>query len=509
MKFGLLAWLLLSLAGLGAQIAEELTELDQPAAAESAWEEIYRYLRQQPLAIEARAKAAPSLSQFQASAAYRVAKAELLLHYNYRQKDHVSSGSFLLSTRSNSWDTAIGSYRFRFGRGLVSGSASRSAADSLFSLLEPLSPQNFSPQGAALVYKYRALRATCFGSLQDREAKIDAGGRIFSLPKTRSGALSTAQESIFGMAAGVALPRIQAGTLAYWRGYDRDFAETGSSRSLWAGSVYAAWQHGNLRLDGEAALAGGDPSAFLGLGYRLGDFVQSLSYAHNGPKNQLPYSLTPALLSSAAARDELNYELSLGLPFHTSLKLRYTLNSGPGFSGSQLSRFSGSLGYSHQGNILKLLVHSYDREIISLVDSSYVAADPRNLRLQLQGRYHFMNHFTQNLEFSYTLTDRSDYSQNTYRVHLGFAYRRDHLELGLAFQAWQSSRDLWQADELDPYSFELLGAEDRLLVADLAWRSGPWRLSLSGRQSLLQISSHQLWLRCGWTWPGRAGSETA
>ncbi len=503
MKPGVVAWLFLSLSCLAAQIPEELTELDYAAQSEAAWEQIYQELRAQPLSIEARTTLAPANYQFQTSASYRIAQAELLLHFSHRQPDGLSAGSFRLAASSPRWNIALGSYRFRFGRGLVSGSASRTQPDSLFSLLEPLSPRNYSPLGAVLVLKHRALRATVFGSVQEREARIDADGKIQSLPKTRSGGLTTTREDILGLAAGVALPRVQAGGLLYWRQYDRDFAESGTSRALWAGSLYAAFIHNNLRLDGEAVLAEGISSALLACSYKLKNFSQSLSYARNGLPDRLPYALAPGVLSPAASRDEFNGDLSLGLPLHTSLKLRYTLSSGSGFSGGALSRFTGSLGYSDQGSHLKLLFHNYDREIISLVDSTYVSSDPRNWRFQLSGQIPFLTSFYQRLDFSYTLQDKSDYSRNTYRISFGFGYEHKGWKLGLDYLAWQSAEELWLVDELDPWVLVPESAEDKLLAAGLAWRSGPWRLDIQGRKSLLDRDAYRLGLRFGWSWSGR------
>ena len=214
------------------------------------------------------------------------------------------------------------------------------------------------------------------------------------------------------------------------------------------------------------------------------------------------------MLSPSASRDEFNGDLSFGLPLHTNLKLRFTLNSGSGFSGGALSRFTGSAGYSHRGNNLKLLFHNYDREIISLVDSNYVSSEPRNWRFQLNGQFRFLNNFYQRLVFSYTLQDKTDASRNTYRVRYGFFWSQGAWKLGLDYLAWQSSEEIWEVDELDPYNLVAEMAEDKLLVADLAWKSGPWRLGLQGRLSFLDQDSCRLWLRCGWSWPGRSADPS-
>lgn len=507
MKSGLVACLLFSLACLAAQIPEELTELDYAAQAEAAWEQIYQELRGQPFSIDARATLAPANTQFQASAACRIDRAELLLNYNHRLHDALSAGSFRLHASSPRWDLVLGSYRFSFGRGLVSGSNSRAQPDSLFSLPNPLSPRNFSPQGAVLTHRYRFLRGAVFASVQYREAKTDTEGQIRSLPKTRSGGITATREDILGLAAGVALPRLRAGGLLYWRQYDRDFAETGTNRSLWAASLYAAFTHNNLRLDGEAALAEGIPSALLTCSYKLKDFSQSISYGRNGLKDRLPYALSPGVLSTAASRDEINGDLSLGLPLQVTLKLRYTISGSSGFDGGALSRFTGSLGYSDRGSHLKLLFHNYDREIISLVDSNYVSSEPRNWRIQLSGQLRFQTNFYQRLDFSYTLQDKFHFSRNTHRVRFGFAWEHKDWELGLDYLAWQSAEEIWLMDELDPYTLLPESAEDKLLVADLAWRRGSWRLGFQGRKSFLYEDSYRLWLRWGWSWPGRAADS--
>lgn len=359
-----------------------------------------------------------------------------------------------------------------------------------------------------MTLRYKAMRAAVFGSAQKRETRIDAQGRIPSLPKTRFGYLSATQENVMGAAAGLVLPKFQIGALSYWQQYDKDFSDSLLTRSLWGTSVYSGLDFRNMALDGEAALISGVPSALLTFRYKVKNFEQSVSYARNGEAGQLPYALSPGVLSKAGGRDELNFDLGLGLPLKTKLRLRYTLNSGSGFADETLSRFAGLLSYGEHGNSMRLQFHSYDREIISLVDSTYIAADPRNYRFQLSGKYQFMKHFHQHLDFTYTLKDQSDYSQNTYRINFGFGYAHKGLELGLAYLAWQSSRDFWLADDLDPYSYDLYGAEDKLLVADIAWRGGPWRVSVQAQKSLLEKGSHRLWLRCFWSRPRAKADST-
>lgn len=485
MKYLALGCLILAVTAIGAQALEELPELDGPAQAEELWDSIYQELREQPLSLEGRTLLTPDNSQIQTIARFQLHQAELLALYNYKFSDSVNSGSFRLGLTSPEWEAALGGYRFRFGRGIVSGSASRAQPDSLFSLLEPLSPRNYGPLGAALTFRHRSIRAAVFASKQNREARIDAGGNILSLGKTRTGRLSTAQESILGATAGIMLPRVQAGALCYWRQYDRDFAAAGISRSLWAGSVFAMANWKKLSLDAEIALAKGTPSALLTFRYKVKNFDQSISYARNSQEKLLPYALTPAVLSPASGRDELSSDLVLGLPLKTTLKLRYTLNSGSGFSGGVLSRFMGSLGYNEKDEAFKLVIHSYDREIITLADSNYVATDPRNYRLQLTGRYRVLPRIRQYFDFSYSLKDRAQYSQNSYRVSFGMQYRHKALTLDLGYLTWQNLNGFWQNDELDPYSSSLCAAEDKLLALDIAWRGGHWKLSLQGQKSLL------------------------
>ncbi len=503
-KTAALACLLLSLISLTAQTPEELAELDAPAQAESAWNHLFQELREQPLALETRVLLAPDNLQLQATTHCQLPQAELLALYHHRFSISSGAASFRLKTSSPRWESVLGSYRFRFGRGLVSGSASRASPDSLYSLLDPLSPQNYSPQGAALSFRHGALRAAIIGSTQAREARVNSANQLLSLAKTRSTSLSTSQESVCGVAAGLELKKFRAGALLYWRHYDLAFADAGIGSSIWAGSVFGAIEYKNMTLDAEAALAGGEPNALVTWRYKVKNFDQSLSYGRNGIKSLLPYALSPGVLSSASGRDELNYNLNLSLPFKTNLRLRYTLNSGSGFSGGALSRLMGSLGYINQGRSLKLVFHSYDREIITLVDSTYVATDPRNHRFQLEAKFQILPRLWQQLELGYTMKDQADYTQNTYRIRFDLACKLESWDLGLGYLAWQSPHEFWQAEELDPWSYDLYGASDRLLTLDLSWRSGAWGVSLEGRKSLGGRGSDRVWLRLFWGW--REGS---
>ncbi len=496
MKYLALVWLCVCLTPVFAQIPEELPELEIPAQAEEAWASLFSELREQPLALAARSDLFSKNPQIHLNSCWQLPRAELLALYNRDLNKNLDAFSFRLGIGSANWDAVLGNYRLRFGRGLVSGSSSRAQPDSLFSFLDPLSPRNYGLQGAAAAYRHKALRATVFASMQNREAKLDAQGNIRSIQKSRGEEFSTANESILAAAAGISIPRLQAGILCQRLEYDREFVSSELDKTHWTTSVYGSFKIKKIHLDAESVLLDENPAALLNFSYKTGGFEQSISYARNGLQNRLPFALTPALLSKNTDSNEWNFDWAIPLPLKSRLKLRYAINNDAG--GSPLSRFIGSLSHSHGGRQFGFLFQSYDSEIISRIDSSYVASEPRNHRFRLWGRYPLVGTLQQNFDFVYALQDRQNYSRNSHRAKLGFAYTKKDWKLALEYLSWQNLHQSWQSDEFDPWLQSLCAAEDRVLNLDLAWKRGAWKLSAQGTVSFLDAKNRCLSLRCTW-----------
>lgn len=496
MKYLALAWLCLCLTPVFAQISEELPELEIPAQAEEAWEQLFCELREQPLSLAGRADLFSKNPQIHLNGRWQLPRAELLALYNRDLNKDLDAFSFRLAVGSNHWDAVLGNYRLRFGRGLALGTSSRSMPDSLFSFQNPLSPRNYGLLGAGAAYRHKALRATVFASMQSREAKLDAEGRIRSIQKSRGEEFSSTTESILGAAAGISLPSVNAGILCQRLEYDREFANPEMSRTHWMASAYAGLKLKRIRLDAETLLQDTHPAAFLNFNYKAAGFEQNISYARNGLQNRLLHALTPALLSKTTDSNEWNFDWAFALPLKSSLKLRYAINNDAG--GSPLSRFIGSLTHSHKQRKFGFLFQSYDSEIITRIDSSYVSSEPRNHRFRLWGRYPLAGALEQNFDFVYGVQDKKNHSQNSFRAKLGFAYVEKDWKLTLEYLSWQNLHESWQSDEFDPWLQSLCASEDRVLSLDLAWGRGAWKLAVKGTASFLDVKNRGISLRATW-----------
>lgn len=486
MKYLSMVWLCLCLTPVFAQISEELPELDIPAQAEEAWDLLFSELREQPLALSGRTDFFSKNPQIHLNGRWQLPRAELLALYNRDLNKNRDAISFRLAVGSSNWDAVLGNYRLRFGRGLALGTSSRSRPDSLFSFLDPLSPRNYGLLGAAASHRHKALRATVFASMQSREAKLDAQGRISSILKSRGDGFSSTTESILGAAAGISLPAVNAGILCQRLDYDREFANPEMNRTHWTASAYAGIILKKIHLDAEAILLEKHPAALLNFAYKASGFEQNISYARNGLQNRQPHALSPALLSKSTGSHEWNFDWAFSLPLKNSLKLRYAINNDAG--GSPLSRFIGSLTHSHKQRKFGFLFQSYDSEIITRIDSSYVTSEPRNQRFRLWGRYPLARALQQNFDFTYAVKDRKNYSQNSFRAKLGLAYVQNNWKLALEYLSWQNLHESWQSDEFDPWLQSLCASEDRVLSLDLAWGCGAWKLAMQGTASFLDLT---------------------
>lgn len=500
MKRCLLA-LLLACCGiaLNAQAEYELIELDTLNLSLQAWQAQLDALREleQPLGLDSRLRISQNSAWWENIALYQLRSEALLLRYRHDLK--TGTGHFLFNTslRNANLEAMLGIWRFRFGRGIALGNGSRAAPDSLFSLQLPSSALNYAPTGTAMTLTFRNLRGGLFASFQNREARLQEG-LIRSLPKTRTGLLGTTRENWLGGALGWQNKHAGLALLACYQSYDREFVQPKLDSRLLFGSFYGWLRQGAHLLDAELCLAGAYLSSLATWQYSKGGFRQTVSHALAGIQHQLPYSTSPAALVQSDRRRELSYELRAPLPLKgASAQLRYSLNHGPSFSAGQLSRLIAAFEYSRRGNLLRASYQGFDREIIALADSGYSAREPRNHRLAVAGRYWFLPLAYQQVEFSYHLEDKRDYSQNSYRASSTWGWKLPKLTLKAGFVTWQSPRSFLAYDELEPQNYSLCANDDTQVFASASGRIKDCRLSCTGRLSLLHPQKYSLLANLG------------
>lgn len=492
--FLVLLWSVFSFA----QTASDLVELETDALSATAWQDFYRGLdaSTRPLALDGRFYFSDASQYSLHSVFCDIGNAEALFNQRRDWKKGNDYSNFRLGVRSSGMEAVIGSYRFRFGRGLILGSGSRAASDSLFGFREPLSPLSYTPLSAGVKLGRGNWRAAVFASGQKREARL-SGGLISSLPASRSGQLSSTRENLFGTALGYQAKHWRAGALLYRQNYDKDFTDSALEREIWSGGLCGAFEKGGHSWDAELALVQRDLACLIDWNYRFRSFEQTVSYAHNAQPKQLPYDVSAAVLDKDVGRSELEYGLKVTLPWKTVLQLRYGLNSGSSFTGGTLSRLLAALGYSEKGNYARLSFYGFDSEVIAQADSSYVVSDPRNFRVLFNARYRFRPRFYQQLDCQYSLTDKKDYTKNTYRFSLAFGYQKAGLDLKAGFLSWQSPLTFLAEDADNPEYYSVYGSDDNALFASAAQKFKRWHYSLSAQESLLRSRDFRIFLRLG------------
>ncbi len=493
----LLTFLLLCCLTAGtAQTGEELVELDTENLALSAWQDLYQQLEEfkAPLKQDFRLRLSEGNDYLLSTSWYR--RPEQMLLLNLRQ-DLVQGGTqanFHLQTSSPSTSLMLGSLRCRFGRGLLLGNGSRSLPEKVFSFSLPNSPTLFTPWGGAVQHRYNALHTMLLASSQSRDAGLKDGA-ISSLPKYRTDSIGSVHENIFAAALGYDTPTLKVGGMAYYQDYDRPFSSADLVSELWAFSGMASLRFERQRLDAEVAVVDGHWQHLISWSYNHKSLRHTISHAINPPQNQLPYALAPGLLNGGSGNSEYSYDAVLPLLKHTTLHLRSSLNHGRSSGSDDLFRLLGALEYKTTATSGRISFQSFSRKIISLRDSTYQSTLPQNWRFRLTARHYVLPALYQKLDFSYRFEDKVNYDQNIFRFDISLGYGWRDLDLKAGFQTTQSPRSFLIEDLDEPEYYSLSSGDETLLYAAGSMKLKRWRITVSHRQSLLDLSRYQANLR--------------
>ena len=485
-SFAVIVFLLSLTFFLSAQYYDELIELDTPALIDSAWNNFYQELSEleKPLHFSTRVYLRDTINYTLNSLEYEIQQGTLLLNNRYNIDTGNSDWGIHLNLKTDKVNLVLGSYRIRFGRGLVIGTGSRSLPDSPFKLYKPTSPSTYSPSGTAFIYQGKFLQTLAFASVQNRVAKIKEE-RITSLPATHSDYLSHSQENIYGTSIAWVKNHFQIAGLLYKQQYDRAFNDSILVSNLIAYSLYADFKISNNRLSSELSYANHQVSTILSWNYHLKSFSQTLSFAQNTIYHQFPYALSASILNPNTDRKEINCDLKWNILTTTDLKIHYGINMGPAFSGEPFSRFICSLAYHKRGTHWKLNFYKYDRELITWIDSTYFATMPEHYRIQTAGNLPITTNLFQQYEFSYTLQDKEDYSRNTYHFQYFLGYQKSIWELKLGYVSWQSPYKFYSVDEFSPEYYSICSSEETALSLTVGLKLRTSTLSLYVEKSIL------------------------
>lgn len=483
---------------LAAQDVPDLVEIEAPALADSAWQDLTGELRRfaQPLRLGGRLYLSENSSRSDLNLLYQLERASLLISQrrDWESGSNHWNGSLLLD--SDRLSLRLGSQNLRFGRGIVLGSGSRALTDSLFSAKNPPSPASYSPLGVSASFRQGHWRGSAFASLQQREAYLD-NGEITSLPQTRDNRFNSVQESIAGLAGGYQSKALRAGLLFYWQQYDRPFADPGLKDKLWAASAFAGFRLPANRFDAEFALAGGEPCWLASWQLRLGPFSQTVSHARNAADGQLPYAIHAGILDHTTISDEANFDVSIKLPLRTSLSLRYALNSASASFIDNLSRLIVSAEYRDSLNSVRFSFSKFDGEILPdyIPMVSDIIMNGSKYRFELATTHKSRNRFTHEIKFRYSEQDVVRVLKRMYYFRIATSYKHGLIDLKAGFSSWQSPVSFIVEDELSPEYYSVYGADDTSAFLSASGGGKGWNFSLSAAKSLFRAKDFSLNLR--------------
>lgn len=122
-SFAVIVFLLSLTFFLSAQYYDELIELDTPALIDSAWNNFYQELSEleKPLHFSTRVYLRDTINYTLNSLEYEIQQGTLLLNNRYNIDTGNSDWGIHLNLKTDKVNLVLGSYRIRFGRGLVIG----------------------------------------------------------------------------------------------------------------------------------------------------------------------------------------------------------------------------------------------------------------------------------------------------------------------------------------------------------------------------------------------------
>jgi len=328
---------------------------------------------------------------------------------------------------------ALGNYRLAWAEGLV---LSQSRSD--YAILKAPHSTSYCPQGIAVKMEYRSLQGLAFVSRQNRDARL-IDNRISLLPRSKTDYLGSSRESIYGAGISMDVKGSGGGILYYHQLYDRAFCDTERDSLLDVLSVYAETKLNAHQLRAECLLQD-RPSLALVWDMRASGFQQSWSYTRLQAYHKPAYAARALRLYEGADRDELSASIAYTALKGIDVKASATMNKSYDGPGTQkwLGEHKLSFSYRQAGNAASLSVTGLDREILSIIDSSYVSSIPRHYRVSLRLSRQLSDPLGTFLAFRYHHQEKSLALKTGSWWEQGIAYAASGLGIKLSYRLWQS-----------------------------------------------------------------------
>lgn len=328
---------------------------------------------------------------------------------------------------------ALGNYRLAWAEGLIlSKSRSNNA------ILKAPHSTTYCPQGMAVELKHRSLWGLAFASRQNRDARL-IDRQISLLPRSKTDYLANSRESIYGAGISVNVKGTGGGILYYHQHYDRAFCDTEQDSLLDIFSVYAVTKLNAHQLRAECSLQD-RPSFALAWDMRSSGFQQSWSYTRLQTYQKPAYAARVLRLHEGTDRDELSASLAYTALKGIDVKASATMNKSYDGPGTQnwLGEHKLSLDYRQAGNCASLSVTGLDREILSVIDSSYVSSIPRHYRVSMRLSRQISDPLRTFLAFRYHHQEKTLALKTGSWWEQGIAYAASGLGIKLSYRLWQS-----------------------------------------------------------------------
>ena len=420
---------------------------------------------------------------------FQIQQKELRLNLNlYIKESSELNANFQLSrlpSENNCFEIHFGSYRPAFGLGTV---FKKSRVKSLFAIDRPAHPAYYSPFGAVTIIRLNNVSAFFMGSGQQRNAALKEN-KINSLYKTIHSESPVVQENIFAGGLEYQINNNHFGFLVYEQNYDRNYADSLLAKKIQVYAFSTRMNRENISIAAELAYLEKDLALQAESQFSYHNISQEISYAHRQGKQMPVYAAKPFLLSSKGESQEINWNLNYQPHKIVFLGLRYALIQknnclkSPAWNSRSIINFT----IKPSQTTVNLQLTRLNREIITEIDSSYIATLPVHYRFRLHCKQELNNNLDFALLFRYHYEDKMELHKNSFYWENAFRYHQKRVKISTGVKTWQTVNALILLDENmdNPSGIIATNSDDNRLFAVLDYKGKIFSCKTEIQQSWL------------------------
>ena len=347
--------------------------------------------------------------------------------------------NFRISSQSKGWvkELSLGTLNPSWALGAVLKDNGRSQA--IFHSGNPLHPEYSSPQGVAISLGHARFSAFGMASQTLRSANVK-NGYINTLYKKRNPGRSQIWERLVSGGAEMAYGQLRLGGMVYYQSYELPFANAAMNKDLQAYSFAMQYDTSIMHIECETAIIGKETAIKGIVGLRHASLKQQLGLSVHANEQLPAYSAKPGLLSSQGKHSEIvwNTDYVLSRELDAQLRLAFSRNEGDISLPKWQSRTIFGIRYANPATTTGLQLSRFNKELVTLADSSYISSLPMHYRLKMSISHKIKPKLELGTEFRYHYEDKLSQERNSFywesriRRTLKYAYA----EIGL--RNWQS-----------------------------------------------------------------------